>query len=387
MWTDLTGGFDTRFLNLVLSRAGVNFITITVGDDRDQDVRLAAEVCRRAGWSWTQVTLPNEWPGLLPTVLPLSLYWSDGRLEILQLAEVLWGHALKSRSHLMLLLGGGHEHFRGHVWQQEFLQAGRSSRVNFDNLLDMRWMARPVDTSIFVRDPTAEVRAELLRRAQAWVEPYSSELNTTQLDILHAYRMMGHFGSFGSAGGCFLQVEVPAYFKPVYTAAISTNYRHRTNHQLMRHMIRRLHPAVAAVGTTAGGPAEPWQPSNLHRFAPTTRRSGARGARRSRNSAYGRIRRPLLAPQPPLDRRATEARVAVLDRLNLRHAEMLSRHLYDARALDDLLTRARDPGFRHGTLVARIVTLELVLRSTAPDGHIETPAPAALDDVLQALPG
>jgi hypothetical protein len=315
MWTDLTGGFDTRFLNLVLSRAGVNFITITVGDDRDQDVRLAAEVCRRAGWSWTQVTLPNEWPGLLPTVLPLSLYWSDGRLEILQLAEVLWGHALKSRSHLMLLLGGGHEHFRGHVWQQEFLQAGRSSRVNFDNLLDMRWMARPVDTSIFVRDPTAEVRAELLRRAQAWVEPYSSELNTTQLDILHAYRMMGHFGSFGSAGGCFLQVEVPAYFKPVYTAAISTNYRHRTNHQLMRHMIRRLH------------------------------------------------------------------------RLNLRHAEMLSRHLYDARALDDLLTRARDPGFRHGTLVARIVTLELVLRSTAPDGHIETPAPAALDDVLQALPG
>lgn len=245
-------------------------------------------------------------------------------------------------------------------------------------------MARPVDTSIFVRDPTAEVRAELLRRAQAWVEPYSSELNTTQLDILHAYRMIGHFGSFGSAGGCFLQVEVPAYFKPVYTAAISTNYRHRTNHQLMRHMIRRLHPAVAAVGTTAGGPAEPWRPSNLHRFAPYYATIGRKAITTLSLRAF---RRPLLAPQPPLDRRAMGARVAVLDRLNLRHAEMLSRHLYDPRALDDFLTRARDPGFRHGTMVARIVTLELVLRATAPGGHIDTPAPAALHDVLQALPG
>jgi hypothetical protein len=384
MWTDLSGGFDTRFLNLILSRAGIDFVTNTVGYDRDEDVRLAAEVCRRAEWDWVQITLPGHWPKLLPMILPLSLSWSDGRLELLQLAEVLWGHGIKSRSRSSLLLGGGHEHFRGHTWQQEFLKAGKSTNVNFDNLLDMRWMSRPVETSIFADDPTAEVRAELLAQARAWVEPFSSELNTTQLDLLHAYKMVSHFGAYGTAGGCFLKVEVPAYFKPIYTTAISINYRHRTNHQLMRHMFRLLDPAVAAVQTTAGGPAEPWRVSNLHRFVPYYAEIGRRAIVKLSTRAFGR---PLLMPQPRLDPRSADARVRVLDDLKLKHAEMLSGGLYNFRRFDEFLARARDPGFPHGTLVARIITLELALRATTPGGHTARPATAVLDDVRSLLPG
>jgi hypothetical protein len=368
VWSDLTGGYDTRFMNLVLDRAGVSFFTNTVGDAAEPDVQIGRAVAEAAGWDWTQLELPDRWPELLPDVLPLSLCWSDGRLEALQLAQVLWGHARKADRSPNLLLGGGHEHFRGHVWQQEFLQAGKSNRVNFDNLLQMRWLSQPLAAPIFARDPTAEVRADLRARAEAWVEPYRSELNTVQLDILHARRMVAHFGAFADAGGCFQDVRVPAYYKPVFQTAVSVDHRHRSSHRLMRHMIARMSPGVAAIETTAGGPAEPLAVRNAHRFAPYYASIGRKAVTKLSGKLIGRS---LLVRVPPLDRRVTEARRALLEGLGLQPDAMRSLSLYDPRALGAFLDSARSPDFAAGTMLARVVTLELVLRA-AEDGELLT---------------
>ena len=57
-------------------------------------------------------------------------------------------------------------------------------------------------------------------------------------------------------------------FKHVFSTAMSTNYRYRSNRVLMRAMIERLNPRVAAISTTSGGSAQPWRLATTHRLIP-----------------------------------------------------------------------------------------------------------------------
>jgi hypothetical protein len=369
MWCDLTGGFDTRLMALGLSHAGVDFRTNTVGREEGDEVRIAAHVARAAGWGWSRFEIPDDWDQLLPGRLDESLAWGDGMLDVLQLSEVLWHHEQKSRDSGELLIGGGGEHFRNFAWQQEFLKAGRSSDVNWDNWLAMRLLP-PIDASIFSSDRTAEVRADLRRRMESWIEPYSAEPNTVKLDMLYAYKSIGHFGAYRSAASSYLDAQLPFYFKPVFTAATSTNFRFRNNHRLTRHMITRLDPRVAAIETATGGPAEAWRPTNLHRFAPYYVRLAGKVVNKVSQKTFGRT---LVSSEPAVSPRPARARIAALDHLahhgGLRYEDLRVGPLLRRREFEDLMARAGDPGLRDASLLGRILTAELALRQS--NGSLE----------------
>jgi hypothetical protein len=363
LWTDLSGGFDTRLLALLLREAGVEFRTNTTGDDTSVEVEIARHVAQLGGWEWTQLKLPDNWSEVILTLLPTSVAWSDGHLDALPLAKTLWGHREKSRVHRSLLIGGGGEHYRHFAWQQEFLRAGKSTQVNMDNWLDMR-LLHAIDTTIFVRDPTAEVRANLAQRMRDWASPYSSELNTTQLDVMYAYKVTGHFGAYLAAAGAFLQAQLPFYFRPVFAAVCSTSYRHRANHRLMRHMIHSLDPRIASVQTTTGGPAEPWRASNLHRFLPYYGDTARRAVAKVSQKVAGRT---LLASTRGGNEKMAVGRAAVLKQLVkedvLVPARMRTGRLFEPTTLEGLIERAARPDFSRDELIGRIVTLELALQA------------------------
>jgi hypothetical protein len=362
-WADLTGGFDTRLLALLLGKAGVDFRTNTVGDDDSADVRIARRLAETGGWEWLQLKLPARWGEVIPTILPTSVAWSDGHLDVLQLSRALWGHREKSRFVRSLLVGGGGEHFRNFAWQQEFLSGGKSTQVNLENWINMR-LLHPMDKSVFIQDPTDEVRADLRERMLAWAAPYSSELNTTQLDIMYAYKVMGHFGAYLSAARAFVEPQLPFYFRPVFSAAFSANYRHRNNHRLMRHMIRALDREIAAIDTATGGPAEPQRPSNFHRFLPYYANVGRRALNKLTQKARGR---PIFASSNQPDQRIVSGRRALLDQLTsggaLAPGRMRTGRLYEPAALDQLVQRAKRPDVGDDRLFGRIVTLELAFRA------------------------
>jgi hypothetical protein len=366
-WSDLTGGFDSRLLDVVLARAGVPFHANTVGSDDDKDVVIASRVAREAGWDWTRFQVPPDWPEILPGRLGHSLAWGDGELEVLQLSEVLWLHHEKSRLSPSLLIAGGGEHFRNNAWQQEFLRAGRSNVVNWENWLRMRVLP-PLGAPIFRTDRSEEVRADLRRRMQAWLEPYADEPNTFQLDLLYTYRTVGHFGAYLSAAAAFLNAQLPFYFKPIFTAVTSTDFRFRNHSRLQRHMIAGLDRKLAALETTSGGPAEPWRPSNLHRFAPYYGRIARKAINKLSQKAMGR---PVLASQHSNGRAAAHA--AAVDHLentaDFRYDELRLAPLLRRDGFEELLRAARDPAGGDATLLGRIVTAELALRET--DGTLE----------------
>jgi asparagine synthase (glutamine-hydrolysing) len=356
-WVDLTGGYDTRLLALLLTHAGVTFDANTRGDPVGADRRIARQLAGTMGWRLEEIVVPDDWDRTVADVLPTAAAWADGTLEVLELSWVLWAHARLAREHPLLLIGGGGEHLRGFAWRQEFLQGGKSTRVNWDNWLDMR-MLHPMDVSLFETDPTADVRADMRGRMGAWVAPYADELNTTQLDVLYAYKMTGHFGAYRSADAAHLHAELPFYFRPVFTAAFSTSHRHRDNHRLMRHLISRLDRKAAAIATSTGGPAEPWRPTNLHRFFPYYTQIGRKAANKLSQRTLGRALLPGRTEAwwcPPAARRAAVAA--------LTHDQLRSRPLYDEPALERLLERAGEPAFEETTVLGRVLTAELALRA------------------------
>ena len=362
-WVDLTGGFDSRLLHLLLERLGIPFDSNTRGDYTG-DRQVAAQLAKLKGWDWLDLTPPDDWAEILPGMLPLTVAWSDGHLDPFELAWVLWAHSQMSERHPSVLYAGGGEHLRGYCWRQEFPRAGKTTRVSFDNWVDLR-LLHPLNLSVFPEDPTPEVRADVLARMKKWVEPYSDELNTTQCDVMFVYKMTGHFGIYRSADAAFINAEVPLYSKAMYKAAISINHRHRRNHRLVRHMISRLDPRAAAIETDSGGPAEPWRLTNLHRFAPYYTQLGRKAANKVGQKFLGRrLVRPVESANwwcPP------EANRAILDSLGengpLSYETMRSAPLFEPEALSGLLARARDDDFLDTGLLGRIMAIELSLRA------------------------
>jgi hypothetical protein len=300
---------------------------------------------------------------VLPAELGSSLAWGDGNLEVLQLSRVLWEHRVLARTLPSLLSGGGGEHLQFAAWKSEFAAAGRTTQVRLDNWIDMR-MIKPVDRSVLAGSPLAEVREDMRQRLSRWIEPFSGEVNTTQLDLLYAYKSTGHFGAYRSADDGLLTAQLPFYFRPVFEAAISTDHRHRNGHRLMRHMMERLDPAIAALPTTRGGPAQPWRMTNAHRFAPYFTQLARKAVTKVSDRTLGH---PLLMQHQSFPW-APRANASVLDELSsrgtFRPERLLSADLYRPEALQHLLETSRRPGFTQDALLGRVITLELALHLT-----------------------
>ena len=365
IWADLSGGYDTRLLTALLDRAGVSFATDTRGEAASEETKIARAVAGEAGWDLTELSLPPTWPTMLPQRLGTSVAWTDGNLEALEHSWVLWAHERMSGRSRRLLYGGGGEHYRSFAWRQEFLNAGRTSRVQMDNWLDLR-MLHPTDTTLFAADPSAEVRDAFRRRLERWRAPYLDEPNTTQLDVMYAYKVMGHFGQYRSADAAFLDAELPFYFKPIFTAAFSTDYRVRNAYRLQRHMLARLNPRVAGVETQAGGPAEPPRPANLHRFGRYYMRTGHRAVNKIAQKTLGRR---VLRPVERYDWWSPAAsRQSVMRALRNGSGrplvdELLTAPLFHRERLAAFFAVARGSEFADPAALGRILTAELALRA------------------------
>ncbi len=363
---NITGGYDSRLVNLLLREAGITVRTNTRGALDHPDVRIARKIVGLTGWEWLHIEHPPNWPDMQPDLLDHALAWGDGHLDVFDLSAALWQPPEMGIEPIMFN-GGGPETMRSYNWWHEWANIGRSNRVDFEGMFNMRSMVKK-DMSVLAEDPSEAVRANLLSRLSVWAEPHAGHLNTWQLDMIYGYMNTAHFGLYGPAFGAYGLIQSPYYFGSINEKAASVNWKHRLGHGLMRHAINHLDPKVAALPTTMGGPAEPIQFSNLHRFAPYAKSVGRRATNKLSKRAIGRklINHPVPGP--------TEAEIAArrncLDGLRVGGDSGVtgyltrSASLYDEPVVADLLRRAVEPDFEDTEMLGRILTVEMVLRAT-----------------------
>jgi hypothetical protein len=358
-WIDLTGGYDSRIMALLLERAGVEFRGNTRLSSMNPDMERAQEISRAKGWPWEAMPLPQDWPSVLPDELDRSLAAGDARLEVLQLSRVQAMHRRLATTYPRLLSGGGGEHLQYYGWSTELL--GRWDRGTPDL---RRWTdmvsIRPAGPDVLAAGVRRATHEDFLSSFEKCTRAHRDEPSWRQLDVCFAYKGGGHFGAYRAADDLDIRTQLPFYFEPIFTAAFSVARRHRDGFRLMRTMMVRLDPAVAAIETTRGGPALPMRPSTLPRYLPYYRLLGRKGVNKVSAKVVGRPLMPFphdyTWPEQESNRAATD---------HLRERGVLD---WDALRVRPLLT---DDGVdllrRHeasSAMLGRVLTAEMALAAT-----------------------
>jgi hypothetical protein len=265
--SDLTGGYDSRLVCLLLAETGARFTTTTRSVRDPADVETARRIAGSKDWPWVHTPLPAGWATMLPERIDQALGAGDGALDVLQLARVLEPRAQLSRSFHHVVSGGGGEHLQYAGWKSEFGTAGATGEPHIPRWIRMRLLTKGL--AGVVGSDVEDVVGYLGDVLNEWTEPWRPLPRAVQLDAVYAYvKATSHFGAYRSADATLLEAHLPLYGRTTYEAAFTTNYRWRNGHRLMRAMMVRLDPAVAAVPTTRGGPAVPMTLRNAHLFAP-----------------------------------------------------------------------------------------------------------------------
>jgi hypothetical protein len=360
-WLDLTGGYDSRLMALLAHRAGVTFTGNTRESSIQPDVRMARDIAQRKGWPWREMRVPWDWPDLLPGQAPRALAAGDGRLEVIQLSRVQWGHEQLALTVPRLLSAGGGEHVQAKAWVSELPRPGRE-QVNLELWTDVVGF-RPVEVDALAAGSREATKADVVELMRPVAARYADQPSTRQLDACYAYKSSGHFGAYRAADDQDLVAQLPYYWKSTFETTFALNFRHRSGFRLMRTMMERLDPEIARLPTTRGGPAVPMRPTTFHRYLPYYGLMTRKAVNKLTYMGVGRTPFPFpVAPKWP----EAESNAALL------------RHLQDTGVVDLDHLRVRsllsDEGVRRlatlqmsSKMMGRVLTAEMALAATGTE--------------------
>jgi hypothetical protein len=365
VWTDLTGGFDTRLLAMLLARSGIPFKANFVGAPQHPDVKIARALAQQMGWEYQHFDPPTTWPQESLRYLQEGLGRGDAHLNVFLLLRSLWTHHQENEQFTTLLSGLGGEMWRGLNWWPERGKLGNSTTLHYDR---QTWsLMHPVADAIFAEGSSEMVRAELVRQFRSVGDSCPDAPNTVKLDRLWIYRETSHVGAWSSVAAGLVRIIPVLFSKDIVSHVMSLNYRWRARNELVRHMFARYSPALSAIEIEGRGPAAPMSLTNWYRFVPSRLGMLRKGANKLGEITIGRSLWPPRSAREFTSYSRVAWRRAVLrlaeeERL-FQPAEMRSGKLYQYDQLRSLLSQAQQEGFAHEEFLGRIITLEMALRS------------------------
>lgn len=288
--TDLTGGFDTRTLCLILENADLDFDAITDGNPASPDATLAREIATLKGWNWVSNPVDPVADRMLSTRSAIA--WGGGGLEAIQLGDILSLHSRSPLRGRLRLGAGAGEIARDFFWIQEMSSIGRTNKVKLDRLINLRLMG-PTDLRAFSVDPTGavweELRDSLLERSRC----FNDQVNTFQLDVLYAFKCRGHYGAYLSATAGQTSQVLPFLFRDLFVSFTSVKPRYRLQHHFQGALIQFFDERLAQLRTTRGGPALPYSLRNVARQLPYFAEQGMNLGRRAMKKHGAKLSRKV----------------------------------------------------------------------------------------------
>lgn len=370
IWADLTGGFDSRLVTMLMDYCGLPFKARCEGPCETADVLISSQIAQRMGWEYQHAILPEDWGQERYKWLPRALGKADGHVDVFKASQMLWDQEQRALEYTTSIWGLGGELWRGTGWKQEFWNIGKTTTVNYDRLVDYRYL-NPLEPIFAGANRTRWIREELKSLFKFIGEQNVDWPNTAKLDHIFAlYDATSDTGNHTSAVMGIQRVMSPLYFKKSMICAISIYYKWRNHSRLVRLMLEKTNPVLAGVETNVGGPALPMRATNFYEFIPYWAWIGKQFVRKTSQTVLGRDILPKTRHKTvsyPLVYPTALWRQQTLDCLEqdkiLDPAHMHSARLYNAERLADFLKQARTEEFNQGTFLSRILTVEMALRA------------------------
>jgi len=362
---DLTGGYDSRSVVAAFLSAGVPFETTVTGDDDDADVVISKGLAKL-------ISVPN-WhfePGGEYALdhLKQALRLTDGECDLIEFARVQELHYKLSASFDVGVSGSYGEVARGDCWWDLlFPKTGKREQLDLYKLASKRCATDPCSPQLF----PPGLGLDLVEHFAVMVSRLNRGLidwpNTTQMD--HTYlmlRMQRWWGRIASSTDQIWPCLSPFVFRSVLDTALQTSVDARKNSRLVRHLLARLQPRLAAYPLEPGYPAMPLNLKSWPRFLPASWRSAGKARTKTDRKLFNRNSTPSSSESPRLQLWRDEETQEALNPVNMRLNALI-----DSLRLNDFLESSRQPHFAFDQQWRRVLTVEMALR-LLEDARINT---------------
>jgi hypothetical protein len=350
---DLTGGYDSRALVATFLGADVHCTTAVSGADDSADVRISRALARELG-------LPHIHHEPLQRIsfekVQACLALTDGEYDLVNYAQIREIHNKLASQFDISINGSFGEVARGYWWELLLPRIGARRPLPGRKVSQLRYAAHTYDASIL----PAEKRLDLVEHFTGVIERTNSGLtgcpNTFQMD--HAYLMMRMHrwqGRIASSTNQMWPCLSPFMFRSVLETMLKTRAMSRWRSLLIRKMLARYSPTMAAYPLEHGLPAEPTTWRNFYRFFPLAKYFGEK--------VTGKIglRRKTRAKLDGADSRLQLWSHEPVQEL-LRPSSMKLTGTMDPSALSGFLDRSKQNSFDFAEQWARVLSLECALR-------------------------
>jgi hypothetical protein len=366
VWVDLTGGFDSRLVAMLMDHVGLPFEVCCAGPQRYIDVIISSRIAQGLGWDYQHNILPEDWGKARCKWLSRAIGKTDGHLDVLKSSSVLWDQEQRALERDVSVWGLGGELWRSKLFSLQNVKKG--SRVDYDRLIDHRVS---VERAVLADDEKFTWICEELKTLLKSVgERYANFPNTVKLDSVLLFYERGHTGLQIATVMGQQRAIAPLDFKESVAGAFSIHYKWRIYNRLVKLLLEKVNPVLAGFETDIGSPALPLRATNFYKFIPFLPRMAKKLARKAAKDYLGWNLWPESSESLasyPLDYPTFQWRCQTLDYLEqedlLNHKHMHSAALYDAEGLADFLAGARTAGFRHEKFLSYILTVEMALRA------------------------
>jgi hypothetical protein len=271
VFSDLTGGLDSRVTTASLLNAGISFTATVAGSEDHPDVVLARRICDDEHLPFQAVDTSKHFDDVAST-MGAALFLAEGCIDTFACAlttlikQQLF--PIPGASPAVSVSGALGECYRDFFWAQEFLDRGKRRRASVDKLIRYRFDAIPRRMDFFAHDWHREWRSQLHQYLDQIVDSYDGERNTAQIDAVYLRKMSGAIGGFSSAFGKFSTPLLPFTSRRAMDVALAVPAQWRYNSRLLRNVAWFLSPRLARYLTLGGFPCAPVSSTNWYKFLP-----------------------------------------------------------------------------------------------------------------------
>ncbi len=356
---DLTGGYDSRFSAAAYHAAGAKVAATVSGPPTSGDVRVSKGLAKMAGFEHLYLEAPT---GIVGEQLAKALRLTDGGYELVEYSRIEWVHETLSPRFDASANGCLGEVARGNWWEILAPNIAAFQPLDCRMVAVKRYVAKPYDASVFHPNEKVDLVEHFAGVISRTIKDLADSTNTMQLDATYILmRMQCWQGRIASSTNRIWPALTAFLFRPVLESFLAVRARDRANSMLVRRILAEYAPDWANYPLESGCPAAPMTVGNFYRFAPIANYYGKKiAAKILRGAVWG------TPGWMPAERQRLWQREEIRELLNPK--EMRIAKILDPSGLPEFLQRAQQQDFAFDEQWARILSLEITLRTLEQSG-------------------